>query len=169
MTDKSALTPATRNEYVLHSTPIWRHKMDFVFDAALGEDCLPRRFEQLVGRQVADQEFEVCCIPFFLYKVSLGDIVATNADYVVERVARQSRRYTFRVFFGDEAGPKDGPRDAVAAHLELELGALLEWYSDKYLAVDAADYKMGQAVFDYLAPFQGAGQLMVEAANPPLK
>ena len=43
------------------------------------------------------KHFEVCCIPFFLYDVSLGDVVATNPDYVLDRVVRASGRYTFRV------------------------------------------------------------------------
>ena len=60
-----------------------------------------------------DTEFEVCCIPLLLYDISLGDIVATDADYLLDRVVRPSGRYTFRVWFGDDGA---GPALRVGAH-----------------------------------------------------
>ena len=152
---------ADADPYVQHVAPIWQDRMNFVFDAALPEDCAPKRFEQLVGRQVADTEFELCCIPFFLYDVSLGDIVATNGDYVVERVVRPSGRCTFRVFFGEAVGPKD----QIAAELELQLGALLKWHGAKLLAVDAEDGELAQKVADYLQARENAGELIYETGR----
>jgi hypothetical protein len=156
---------ADAGAYVQHVAPIWRDRMDFVLNAALPEDCAPKRFEQLVGRQVADTEFELCCIPFFLYDVSLGDVVATTGDYVLDRVVRPSGRYTFRVYFGDHAGPKEGPKDQIAAELELQLGALLEWHGAKLLAVDASDGELAQTIADYLQAREGAGQLTFETGR----
>jgi hypothetical protein len=152
---------ADADAYVQHVAPIWRDWMDFVFNAALPEDCAPKRFEQLVGRQVADTEFELCCIPFFLYDVSLGDVVATTSDYVLDRVVKRSCRYTFRVSFGGKAGPKD----QITAELELQLGALLEWYGANLLAVDASDGDVAQTIADYLQAREGAGQLVFETGR----
>jgi hypothetical protein len=156
---------ADAGAYVQHVAPIWRNRMDFVFDAFLPEDCAPKRFEQLAGRQVADAEFELCCIPFFLYDVSLGDVVATTADYVLDRVVRPSGRYTFRVYFGDGADPKEGPKDQIAAELELQLGALLEWHGANLLAVDSSDGELAQTIADYLQARERAGQLIFETGR----
>lgn len=163
LTKESVRTENTADAgaYVLHVAPIWRDRMDFVLDAGLPEDCAPKRFEQLVGRQVADTEFELCCIPFFLYDVSLGDVVATTPGYILDRVVRPSGRYTFRVYFGDEAGPKD----QIAAELELQLGALLEWHGANLLAVDASDGEVAQTIADYLQAREGAGQLIFETGR----
>jgi hypothetical protein len=147
--------------YFVHPAPVWGHRMDFVFDAALPESCAPRRFEQLVGRQVGDTEFELCCIPLLLYDVSLGDIIATDTDYLMERVVKPSGRYTFRVWFGDDGA---GPTDEITAELE-RLGALLEPYSAKLLAVDAADAELAQAVANYLHDRENAGQLVYETGR----
>jgi hypothetical protein len=103
----AAQNTADAGAYVQHVAPIWRDRMDFVFNAALPEDCAPKRFEQLVGHRVADGEFQLCCIPFFLYDVSLGDVVATTGGYILDRVVRPSGRYTFRVYFGGKTGAKD--------------------------------------------------------------
>ncbi|HTI76043.1 MAG TPA: DUF4265 domain-containing protein [Mycobacterium sp.] len=154
---------AQADVYIQHAAPIWRDRMNFVFDAALPDAT--NELEQLVGRQVADTEFELCCIPFFLYNVSLGDIVATNEDYLFERVVRPSGRFTFRVWFGKDSGAKNAPKDRVAAELELELGALLEWHGSSLLAVDAENGEVAQKVADYLQARETAGELTYETGR----
>jgi hypothetical protein len=42
----------------------------------------------LWARQVGDRRFEICCIPFFLYDVALGDVVETDENYSLVRVVR---------------------------------------------------------------------------------
>jgi hypothetical protein len=39
------------------------------------------RDEQLWARQVGDRRFEICCIPFFVYDMALGDVVETDANH----------------------------------------------------------------------------------------
>lgn len=46
--------------------------------AELPEKDRPRRFEQLFAKQIGDDRFEICCTPFFLFDVALGDIVVTS-------------------------------------------------------------------------------------------
>ena len=154
---------AEADVYIKHAAPIWRDRMDFVFDAALPDAS--NELEQLVGRQVADTEFELCCIPFFLYDVSLGDIIETNEDYLFKRVVRPSGRYTFRVWFGRHSGPKGGPKDRIAAELELEHGALLEWHGSNLLAVDAENGEVAQKIADYLQVQETAGELTFETGR----
>ena len=53
--------------YALHMNPVWRDKANFIIDAELGEG--QGKYEQLWVRKIENQEkqFEVCCIPAFLY------------------------------------------------------------------------------------------------------
>ena len=155
---------AAEKEFVVHDEPVWRDRANFIVNAELPAADRPKRFEQLWTRQLGDDEFEVCCIPFFLYDVALGDVVSTSPRdgrrYVVERVVRQSGHYVFRVWFGESFHP----REAVAEQLE-ELGALVEWSSLNLLAVDAENEERAQAIADHLDACEKRDELMFETGR----
>jgi hypothetical protein len=157
---------AAEKEFVVHEEPVWRDRANFIVNAELRESDSPKRFEQLWTRQVGDDQFEVCCVPFFLYDIALGDIVRTaprgERRYVVERVIRPSGRYVFRVWLG--LGESFVPRETIAEALR-ELGALTEWSSVNLLAVDAENAEQAQAVADYLDAREKSGELMFETGR----
>lgn len=158
------MTAAPAEEFVVHQEPVWREQSNFVINAELPEKDRPKRFEQLFVRQVADDRFEVCCIPFFLYDVALGDIVRTapkgDRKYVMTDVVEASGRYVFRVWFGESFQP----RDEIDSELKA-LGSLTEWSSRNLLAVDAVDEEHAQLVADFLAEREKAGQLIYETGR----
>lgn len=51
----------------------------------------------------------MCCIPFFVYDVALGDVVATSPEgdgkYIVEKVVQPSGRFVFRVWSASRSIP----------------------------------------------------------------
>lgn len=149
---------------IVHPEPIWRDRSNFIITGELPVGDSPHDTEQLWARRVSGDTFELCCIPFFLYDVALGDVVATrpagDRRYVLNRVIRPSGRYVFRVWFG--ATPY--PRDEIATDLE-ELGALLEWSSDNMVAVDAPSIARAQPIADYLLDAQQNGRLMYETGK----
>ena len=151
-------------EFVVHRDPVWRDRSNFIIHVELPKEDRPRRFEQLFARQLSEDRFEVCCIPFFVFDVALGDVVVTSSSrdrqYVVEKVAEPSGRYVFRVWFGESFQP----RDEIAQELTA-LGSLLEWSSRNLLAVDAADQEHAQLVADFLAEREKAGQLIYETGR----
>lgn len=151
-------------EFVVHLEPVWRERSNFIINAELSEGDRPHRFEQLFARQLGDDRFEVCCIPFFLYNVALGDVVLTtpkeDRKYVMKGVVEPSGRYVFRVWFGESFQP----RDEIAQEL-TELGSLIEWSSRNLLAVDAADERQAQRVADLLAEREQLGQLIYETGR----
>ena len=61
----------------------------------------------------------MCCIPFFVFDLALGDVVATSPregrKYVVDKVVEPSGRYVFRVWFGESFQP----RDEIASELKV--------------------------------------------------
>ena len=123
-------------QFLTHDDPVWRERSNFIIHAELPER--DGRMEQLWARQISECTFEVCCIPFFIFDVALGDIVETapagGKKYVLSSVVTSSGRYVFRVWFGESFHP----RYEVAAEL-MALGALVEWSSVNLLAADAAD------------------------------
>jgi hypothetical protein len=152
------------SEYIVHQNPVWRDRSTFIIHAELPEMDRPRRFEQLFARQIAENRFEVCCIPFFLYDMALGDIVVTglrgDRQYVVENVVQRSGRYVFRVWFGDSFHP----REPIVDHLR-GLGSLVEWSSRNLVAVDSVDHQHAELVADFLAERETAGHLVYETGR----
>lgn len=152
------------SEFAVHTEPVWRERSDFVIHGRLAESDLPKRFEQLFARQVTADTFEVCCIPFFLYDLALGDVVRTapfeDRGYVVAEVVRPSGHVTFRVWFGGTPYPRGEIADDLRA-----LGALLERSSANLLAVDTDGEEHAQRVADYLAAAQRADRLVYETGR----
>lgn len=144
-------------EEAVHPEPVWRDRANFIIGAALPEEG---RTEQLWARQIDERTFEICCIPFFLYDVALGDIVETDERYDLVRVVEPSGRFVFRVWFGETWHP----REEIAAEL-ANLGALLEWSSINLLAVDAADKSHAQVIADYLLSQSDQGRLLFETGR----
>ncbi|UAL29269.1 DUF4265 domain-containing protein [Nocardioides rotundus] len=89
---------AAAEQFSTHAEPVWRERANFIINAPLPE---AGRFEQLWAKQVGENQFEICCIPFFLYDLALGDTVETapqgSRQYVLSRVLNRSGRYLPRV------------------------------------------------------------------------
>jgi hypothetical protein len=151
-------------EFVVHGDPVWRESSNFIINAKLPVSDSPRRFEQLFAKQIDDDRFEICCIPFFVYDIALGDVVATSPSgdrkYVVKEVLQPSGRYVFRVWFGESFQP----RHEVAQALK-SLGSLVEWSSTNLLAVDAVDDEHAQLVADFLSEEERLGHLLYETGR----
>ena len=158
-----AMTGA-QQEFVTHQDPVWRERANFIINAELPDRGRPKRFEQLWATQLADDRFEVCCIPFFVFDLALGDVVATSPrdgrKYMVDKVVQASGRYVFRVWFGQSFQPRDEFTGELAA-----LGSLMEWSSRNLLAVDAADEEHAQVVADFLMEREKAGHLVYETGR----
>jgi hypothetical protein len=149
-------------QFSTHSEPVWRGRADFIVNADLPE---PDRYEQLWCAKRSENTFELCCIPFFLYDVALGDIIETSPrgdrQHVVSRVVSPSGRYVFRAFFERR---QYRYRDDVVEALTA-LGALTEWSSSSLLAVDAEDETLAQRVATMLQGRESHGQLVYETGK----
>ena len=144
----------------VHREPAWRERSDFILRARIDPDGTDLELEQLWGRRVDNDRFELCCIPFFLYDVALGDVVETAEDLFVSGVWRASGRYVFRVFFGEPSSP----RSETVEELK-DLGGLVEWFSPALLAVDARDQTHAQEIADYLWEQENRGRLVYETCK----
>ncbi len=142
------------SKIAVHAEPVWRDRANFLIHVKLEGD----RWEQLWTKQLSENRFEICCIPFFAYDMALGDEVETEehkgAPYVVKSVVKDAGQYTFRVWFGGISGSSGHTHAHQDIHHELlarllDLGCLHEWSSDDLLAVSVGA-EAAQAVADYL-------------------
>jgi hypothetical protein len=152
----------SEQDYVVHSTPARPDRSNFIIRASIEEDNSPRRFEQLWAHQLDETRFEICCIPFFVYDLALGDEVETDTDqHTIQRVVKRSGGSTFRVWFGDSS-----IRVAHDAVTELRTsGAELEWYSEHLLAINAADEQRAQKIADFLHEQEELDRLTYETGR----
>jgi Domain of unknown function (DUF4265) len=147
---------AVEKTYV-HVEPAWRVRSNFIIMADLPENG---RREQLWVRQVADLRFELCCIPYFLYDMSLGDVVETDDRHNVTNVIERSGRFVFRIWFGGSSYPQQQVID------ELEtLGGLTERASGNMIAVDAANAQIAQTLANLLLRHEAQRNLIYETGR----
>jgi Domain of unknown function (DUF4265) len=119
------------------------------------------RWEQLWTREVGPERFQICCIPFFLYDVALGDEVE-GRDYVLERVLTRSGRQTLRAWFREV--PVAEQRQEFETVLS-GLGCLYEWHNGRLLAIDAENDFIAQDVANRLLIYEHRGLLLYEAGE----
>lgn len=145
-----------------HTEPAWRTRANFVIAADIASSPEKREWEQLWARKLSDTQFEICCIPFFVYDLALGDEVETDGDHVLCRVVKPSGHFTFRVWFGDSTNPDD--RIRVMEVIQRE-GCEHEWSSENLLAIDAATAEKAQALTDMLVALQEASSVTYEVGR----
>lgn len=143
-----------------HQSPIWRDRADFVFAAHLRTKNGKSEWEQLWGQKIGPRRFMLCCIPFFVQDVALGDEVETDADFVLQRVVRQSGHATFRVWFG---GTDAVTRQGLVREIEA-LSSLIEWSSDNLLAI-SIPIAEAQRLADHLQLREREGVLQYETGR----
>lgn len=144
----------------VHEDPVWRDRSDFIIAARIDPGSTGISTEQLWARRIDDEHHEICCIPFFVHDLALGDTVEVDADHLVTRVVEPSGRYVFRVHFSRP----EQPRDEVMERLS-EMGALAEWSSRSLVAVDARDGDSAQQVADFLQEREDQGDLVYETGK----
>lgn len=147
-----------------HLRPVWAEHADagIVVRIPDVEDAL----EHLAVRRLGEDVFEVCCLPFSLYNVGLGDHIRvaglspTAPGTVADRVM-YGGRYLFRVALAEDEGAN---MDSVASAF-LSMGFLVEEYGPVLLAVDAPDKDAADALAAYLQAGQDAGDWEYETGQ----
>jgi hypothetical protein len=143
----------------VHLNPVWRDRSNFIIRAALPDNTAWRTTEQLWARRLSDHSFEICCIPFFIYGVSLGDVVSTSSDgsFELTEVTAPSSRSTYRAWFGESTYSQEAFVSEVA-----ELGGLVERSSENLLAIDASNAASASTLTKYLTRLHDRGDLVFE-------
>jgi len=145
---------------IAHEDPAWISRANFIIHAPVEKDHYQR--EQLWAQQIADDRFMICCIPFMVYHLALGDEVVTRMEgeqrYVMWYIAEQSSHHTFRIIF--DAATEAPQRQQLVRELQ-EVGCLVEYFTYDYLAIDA-DGAIARKTARMLWEKQKQGILMYE-------
>jgi hypothetical protein len=119
-----------------HPNPIRRTSPIFMLrvpvDILDASDC----YEQLWTKRLADDEFQVTCIPFFVYDIAYGDVLHADPStgYALPSVVRHSGNGLLRVAV---VNPDDVEYVHQIVHDLLErLGYLYEWHRPGYVAIN---------------------------------
>jgi hypothetical protein len=150
------------DQLAIHIYPVWGESADSRILAYVDEDQGSPRWEEIFAEKIGALRFKVCCIPFLVYDLALGDEVETDADLAITKVMTGSGHWTFRVWFGDS------PRQEIKAEVLDEcyrIGVGFEWQSDDMVAISAPDAVLGQLVADYLWDLEQKSELVYETGR----
>jgi hypothetical protein len=150
---------------LIHVNPVWRERTNYIIGMWILplQGSTPREWEQLWSRQVADNHFEICCTPLYVYDLALGDEVETGTIMgqpgMIKGVVKRSGHLTLRAWFQDSVQPK--------AQMEVEeglnrLGCLLEWGTEDLLGIDATSDEQARVVVELLSEREQMGHLVYE-------
>lgn len=139
-------------KFIVHESPALRGDSNYIARADLAPFGLEGEVEQLWLRKLEDGSFKICCIPFRVYGVALGDIVSLSSDgTMVARLIHASGRRVLRILL--MANP-DAARLAREIEDEvLSLGLMSEWSGDRHASIDIpidADVNVLLALFERL-------------------
>lgn len=85
-----------------HSDPVGRDRTNYIVKLDLTDHGMPGHFEQCWTRTDDQRLFELCCIPFFTYGQSLGDILEVILGTGQHKVESKSGHSTIRFAFTDD-------------------------------------------------------------------
>ena len=151
-----------------HAEPAGRQRANFIVRLDLAEHGMPGKYEQMWTRADNGKRlFELCCIPFFPYGQSLGDILEVDTSTGAHRVHAKSGHQTIRLAFLDDQAAHT---EHASLHKAIagELGCKIEFRAgNHYAAIDLPPGTDSAAVIAALAPLARVGALTWEWADPP--
>ncbi|HZH98447.1 MAG TPA: DUF4265 domain-containing protein [Fimbriimonadaceae bacterium] len=152
------------SEFVMHDDAVWHKLPHFVLHYPVPE--IEDAYEQLVTENLGHNRFRLLCIPFFIYDLSLGDVI--EGDPSVHRGKRQWRiversgRRVYRVAFSS----KDRRLIKSCITAIKQMGGLVEKAASGTLyAIDAADDEIAEKIVRYLIEGESNGQWEWEAGQ----
>lgn len=113
-----------------------------------------------MGKEVGQLQFLICCIPFFVRGIELGDIVQTDQDYVVQSVINRSGQVGFRAWLS-----KLDAEVRMSTIHDLEgMNLVMEWSPENLLALSVEE-SLAQSVADQLQALEDRALLQYETGR----
>lgn len=121
-----------------------------------GQDSL---YEELVTRHLAGNRVQLMCIPFFVYGLSILDVIQLNEDSVVEGVVERSGYSCVRIALSDHACETT---IRSISEFVMQRRILAEWSSWMLLVLAIPDSSTEAKLIEMLADLQYRGELTWE-------
>jgi|SRR5215472_3079330 len=153
------------SKIVTHTEPVGRDRTNFIVRLDLAPHGMPGYFEQVWARTEDQRLFELCCIPFFTYGQSLGDVLEVTLGTGQHTVQAKGGHRTIRFSFtGRQVAP--ALHNNLHAALVGQLGCLVEFSGPRYGAIDLNPRTAAESVIALLTPLHDSGDLAWEWADP---
>ncbi len=161
-----------QQDTITHDFPVWREKANFILAVRLSNQpdvSQQWKWEQLWARQIEENIFEICCIPFFAYGLAIGDLVTTTPkeekQYVIDKVIKKSGYQTFRIWILDV-----NKKDSIIEKLtSLRYLVEVRGQNSKLIAINSMNNEASQILEKYLTDLEFAGELNYEHGNSNLE
>lgn len=124
-------------DYKIHYHPVWKKIADSIINASVENEAKRTVYESLWAKKNQDGLYEICCIPYFIYDLALGDIIEADLDergkLLYKKVFQHSGNKTIWVQFNN------AKRDDLNRVLEkvIKFDCLYEGYNERFLAFNA--------------------------------
>lgn len=141
-----------RIKIITHDFPVWRDRANFIIHASLNdpETADLAESEQIWARQLEENIFELCCIPFAAFGLALGDFVSTSPaeerKYVIDKIVEKKGHFTYRIFFLE----KDKWTTVVKHIRDLDCLVEKRWEKSMLVGVDAPSSEIAVKLETYL-------------------
>jgi hypothetical protein len=148
-----------------HPEPVGRDRANFIVRLDLAPHGMPGCYEQVWTRTDDHRLFELCCIPFFTYGQSLGDVLEVTVGTGQHTFHAKSGHRTIRFNFTDHQQANEHHSDLHGA-IAGQLGCAVEFSNQRYGAIDLDTETDPDSVIALLTPLHDAGHLAWEWADP---
>jgi len=122
--------------YKIHHKPAWREKADSIVNARIETSSEEVIYESLWAKQLQHNLYQVCCIPYFIYDLSIGDIfeadLGKRGGLVFKNVVESSGNETIWLHFHNAL--RDDLNNILKKIIEAE--CLYEGYNERFLALN---------------------------------
>lgn len=140
-----------------HDTPAWQDQADYAIGARITEANWKDKYvsEQLAAQDLKNGTFMVCCIPFALFDLCLGDIVAVDKDINVKNVVTKGEYWGFRI-----ATSSISQQEALLNVVGKIDNIYHEHFSEKLFAIAVQGSDGAQKIADNLRAAQEKSQII---------
>jgi len=154
------------SQIATHESPVARDRSNYIVRLDLAIDGMPGHYEQMWTRTEDKRHHELCCIPFFTYGLSLGDVFTLTNEDGAYRVESKNGHRTIRYAFLDDTYAHE-QHEGLHGWLH-GIGVLAEFrgHANGYCAIDIVDQAQADAVVARLSPLADKGVLTWEWADP---
>lgn len=160
------MTRDIETKTAVHVAPTWQRMADFIILADLSEYGMPNCWEQIWARKIEDDEFMICCIPFFTYGIALGDHVRTHMsnsrEYIISAMVKAKGHRVVRLWLKE----LDRLARIQIGRFVCDESLLTETGSADLLAIDLPDdIDKQQRVIGYFESLVSEQGLLLEMGN----
>jgi hypothetical protein len=124
-----------------HAHPVLRDHANYIFRCRVEATGDRLEWEQMWGKMITENVYKLCCIPFFVYGLSLEDVIKIDANGNAE-ILEKSLNATIRIWIAEA----DHRKKAAFVETALELCDQAENHSTDLIALSVCKERFARLV-----------------------